>query len=395
MLKRRSYVTLIDETLSDELRGDVRYLVSRTLFDGVWYLSACERSFLEDLSLCITREGYAPGEVVATGDTLTILVQGVCSRAGAILTQGAYWGDAIISSPMLRDTRDAKTLAYAEVARLERSAITKISAGYPRSAQYLRYAGLMLATKRSLVITAMIARIVDKGAQKDATQTQRAEAKLKWAQVRSEHKPKANTQPEMFRRLFRSKHKDEKAALEFIVDTPPVRTGIKPGNILQAMHQNNVVNSTGWREISYAEDGLPEELGKAADDSAAAETVVGSDRGGIPKDLVNRIDALVKLVEATEANRRADSREMFDRLSRLEQSSAETAAAAKDRAAATAARNRRLKQVASSSSIEAPQRLARHRVTKNTTSMTESRSSPPPPQASQEPSSGVDPACSA
>ena len=49
---------------------------------------------------------------------MCILDQGVVSRAGMILTRGASWGDLLISSPMLRDTRPAKALGYCEVVTL-------------------------------------------------------------------------------------------------------------------------------------------------------------------------------------------------------------------------------------------------------------------------------------
>ena len=58
MLKRMSYDMLIDRCLSHELRGDARYQISNSLFRQVWWLDACERSFLEDLSIYIQREAF-------------------------------------------------------------------------------------------------------------------------------------------------------------------------------------------------------------------------------------------------------------------------------------------------------------------------------------------------
>ena len=72
-----------------------------------------------------------------TGANLTMLVQGVCSRGGAILMQGSYWGDAIVASPALRDSRDAKALSYCEIARVSREALVRTMKHYPTSAKHL------------------------------------------------------------------------------------------------------------------------------------------------------------------------------------------------------------------------------------------------------------------
>ena len=58
LIKRMSYDALIDRCLSKELRGDTRYQISHHLFKQVWWLDACERSFLEDLSVFLRREAF-------------------------------------------------------------------------------------------------------------------------------------------------------------------------------------------------------------------------------------------------------------------------------------------------------------------------------------------------
>ena len=67
--KRKSYYSLIDACLSQELRGDVRYLISSNLFAHVWWLGQCERAFLEDLSVFIERESFAAKEKVTRPHT--------------------------------------------------------------------------------------------------------------------------------------------------------------------------------------------------------------------------------------------------------------------------------------------------------------------------------------
>lgn len=160
MLKRKSYFSLIDRTLTKELKGDVRYLMAQGLFTGVWWLYKCERAFLEDLSVYIQREAFAPKEKIPSGpENLNVLMQGVATRGGAILAPGGHWGDVIISSPMLRDTREAKALGYCEISKISREAIVETSRLYPASGALIRQAALKIAVARAMVVIAMYARM--------------------------------------------------------------------------------------------------------------------------------------------------------------------------------------------------------------------------------------------
>jgi hypothetical protein len=160
MLKRKSYCGLIDACLSRELSGDVRYLISHEVFASVWWLNKCERSFLEDLSVFIEREAFAAKEKIPSdSQVLNILMQGVATRGGAIIAVGSHWGDIIITSPMLRDTREAKALGYCEVSKLTRDALYATSAHYPQSARIIHEAALKVATARSMMIISMYAKL--------------------------------------------------------------------------------------------------------------------------------------------------------------------------------------------------------------------------------------------
>ena len=374
MLKRRSYVNLIDATLSDELRGDVRYLVSKTLFDGVWctgllpfmprqppftprrpphpvpcnrYFNQCERSFLEDLSMFVKREGYATGERIDTEDALTVLVQGVCSRGGAILLQVAFWGDVVISSKVLRDTREAKALAYCEIARVSRDAVAEVSKGYPKSAAYLRYAGLKLATKRSIVLCSLVARIVSerqpsadkqRGLEKQTTSTSLLSH---WQMVRKQVGNEFNPLMKALRTGLLAKKQ-----IAFLNDkVQPVDPRLKPTSVLQMIvgrsneEQGASKNTGAWREIRYDDEGhmiIEDALGAPEAGNLAMSTAAASGAKAKVKpkkltsttaadansaaliDLGSRVDALTNLLETMEANRRADSREVLHRLARLE-----------------------------------------------------------------------------
>ena len=189
----------------------------------------------------VQRQGYASGEKVATIDGLHILVQGVLSRAGAILTAGSYWGDAIISSPVLRDTRSAKTIAYSEVATITREHIMEVAKQYPKSLSYLRYAGLTLATKRSLMIAAMVARLM---ASRKAASEPKSETKplgfkagtAKWGLVKKDVKEKASP---ISRLLSRMRNKKKMIAFNSSAP-PPLDPGVKMSSILMAVKEKEL-----------------------------------------------------------------------------------------------------------------------------------------------------------
>jgi len=160
LMKRRSYQNLIDQSLSRGLRADVRYLISNNMFTHVWWLRSCEREFLEDLSVFIERESFSAKEKIPSGpEVLNILMQGVATRGGAIIAVGGSWGDVIIESPMLRDTREAKALGYCEVAKLPRDALMHTAKGYPKSAKIIREASLKVAVSRAMMVISMYARV--------------------------------------------------------------------------------------------------------------------------------------------------------------------------------------------------------------------------------------------
>ena len=86
-------------------------------------------------------------------------MQGVVTRGGAIIAVGGHWGDVIITSPMLRDTREAKALGYCEIAKLPRDGLLSTIKSYPRSASLIRDAALKVAIARAMLIVSMYARI--------------------------------------------------------------------------------------------------------------------------------------------------------------------------------------------------------------------------------------------
>jgi len=162
LFKRRSYVSLIDNCLSPELKDDVRYCISETIFDCVHYLRACKseavgdgREFLEDLSMIIQRLAYSPREPITAKNHLNVLTVGMATRGKAFMQAGASFGDIILSSVALRDTTPAMTMIYCEAARIARDDMQACLADYPSAQAVVKHASIQLAINRAMVILSM------------------------------------------------------------------------------------------------------------------------------------------------------------------------------------------------------------------------------------------------
>ena len=79
LFKRRAYRELIDTCLSPALIREVRYLITERLFDQVWYLRECSRSFLEELTPHVERVAFGPKESIAAVDHLNVLTAGMAT----------------------------------------------------------------------------------------------------------------------------------------------------------------------------------------------------------------------------------------------------------------------------------------------------------------------------
>ena len=159
LFKRQSYDSLMTETLTQELRGDVRYYMCQTLFSHVWYLSECSRSFLEDLSVKLTRESYAPDEPIECEEKLVIVTAGMAVRSGAFLGSPSTFGDVLVNSNALRDTTPAKAVTYCEVAKLSRADLYEVLEVYPDDAKSVKQASIKLALQRAILVVSVYAKI--------------------------------------------------------------------------------------------------------------------------------------------------------------------------------------------------------------------------------------------
>ena len=65
----------------------------------------------------------------------------------------------MITSPMLRDTREARALGYCEIAKLPREALAAVALQYPASAAKIREAAIKIAISRAMLVIAMYAQV--------------------------------------------------------------------------------------------------------------------------------------------------------------------------------------------------------------------------------------------
>ena len=65
------------------------------------------------------------------------------------LSAGDFFGDIILSSPVLRDTTRAKALCYCEIATISRAALYETLRHFPESQRVIRQASLKIALSRT------------------------------------------------------------------------------------------------------------------------------------------------------------------------------------------------------------------------------------------------------
>jgi hypothetical protein len=156
--KKVSYNEVID-SLSPEVRKDIVLKLSAKTLQCVWYLHDIEEVALVELAQRMQREGYAPRERLSL-DKLTILMRGVASKSGIILTfQGGqvgkhpFWGeDIILHARALRDRKPAAALTYVEVNTLTKPDLDFVLDIFPKSAAHVRKAAVLIAVKRAMVV---------------------------------------------------------------------------------------------------------------------------------------------------------------------------------------------------------------------------------------------------
>jgi hypothetical protein len=120
--------------------------------DRIEYLRDAPRAFVVNLCGLMGSRLYVPQEIVLhTGAHLFVVLRGICSRMGSIMTPGKSWGeDFILNHPSLKDTRSVIALTYAEVLVLERPDLFALLADAPEMAERVRKTVVRLTFRRAM-----------------------------------------------------------------------------------------------------------------------------------------------------------------------------------------------------------------------------------------------------
>eukprot|EP00966_Prymnesium_polylepis_P170214 3934635-Prymnesium_polylepis.2 len=159
LLRRQSHIRLIEECLSGNLTADVQFCISKDIFSNVWWLNGCDGEFIADLAVRVHQVAFAPRELIYSPDTLFIITSGFAWRVGKMLAKGDNWGDIILSTEHLRDTRKAKSLGFCEISKLARSSLMQSLNSFPESAKMVQEAAVKLAFTRAMLIVSLYWRV--------------------------------------------------------------------------------------------------------------------------------------------------------------------------------------------------------------------------------------------
>ena len=245
LFKRKSYEGLLQICLADQLQRDVRYQIASEVFQGVWWLCACNRDFLEVLSSRVRRMAYAPQNRIYEPDTLFMLTHGMATRAGVFLAAGSNWGDILIHSKLLRDTTPAKALSYCEIARIAEADLHEVLRDHPEARATVMQASLRLATRRAITLIAVFIRYHHLGpnSSKDRSAEDDSVAQhLVLLQQKSQSKMTLTHADS--RESFKKRKPESKAGASYI----PIPT---PAEALQAIVGISGLKFGPWREIAY------------------------------------------------------------------------------------------------------------------------------------------------
>ena len=117
--------------------------------------------FFEKLSPKITREAFAPGELIEDpASAIYVITKGSATRWGQVLLAGDYFGhDTIIACPALRDNRAVRVLTYLEVAKLHREHLFEVltSTGFEDVAHFIKLEAVRMATSCVITLSSLLA----------------------------------------------------------------------------------------------------------------------------------------------------------------------------------------------------------------------------------------------
>lgn len=141
-------------TMSPSLRTEVVWQCNREWLSRIWFLKGASVPFLVQLSLKLTAQVFAPGEVAPRG-RMYIVHRGVALYGGKVYGGGRVWGeDVILTSEHLQKEFSARAMIFLSVFSLSRDDLEDVCSLFPVEWLRIRRAAIQLATRRAFVAEA-------------------------------------------------------------------------------------------------------------------------------------------------------------------------------------------------------------------------------------------------
>jgi len=139
--------------LSQGLQGEIAmHAGMKQICDCVWYLKDLSQIELVEVAIMFKADLYTPNEFIVRVDAVSVIVRGICSRAGRILTKHDCIGeDMLLTSTHLRDKDYPRTLSFVETMALSRANLADVCARFPDLSRRMRRNQIKLALSRAVV----------------------------------------------------------------------------------------------------------------------------------------------------------------------------------------------------------------------------------------------------
>jgi len=134
--------------LPPSLKGEVAWMTSASVLDGVWFLKGTNKHFLVQLSSHLHPMIFVPADTPPPG-YMYIVERGFALYKAKLLSKGHIWGDDfILSQHELIDKLAARAMTYLEVFFLTRQELMSVAEHFPITYKHIRFCALKLAFKR-------------------------------------------------------------------------------------------------------------------------------------------------------------------------------------------------------------------------------------------------------
>ena len=140
--------------MSPALKAEVAWECNKEWLGRVWFLSTSTQPFLVQLSLRLTAQIFAPGEVCPPC-RLYIVHRGVALCGGKVYTGGGVWGeDMLLTSQHLQKPFCARAMIFLSVFTLSRHELMEAAGFFPIEYRKIRSTAITLATRRAFILEA-------------------------------------------------------------------------------------------------------------------------------------------------------------------------------------------------------------------------------------------------